>query len=208
MTHVGADMLSLNALVSLRISDDGIDYPSRIEDLAADTVIVAAPSGANAALFETRDRSVLLSWVSPRGRYQQRCDLVEHISSRPRLWRLRPIGEAELIQRRRYVRARSAVAVLLFLPGVVVPGTTIDISEGGFRIRISRRTIEELTAASIHAAIGGAHLEIQGHVVRTSITELGQTEVIIAFDADNKQSDAIRRFVFELQLRARAAMQA
>ena len=124
------------------------------------------------------------------------------------MWRLRPIGDAELIQRRRYVRARAAVAVLLFLPGVVVPGTTIDISEGGFRVRISRRTIEELTVATIHVTIGGTHLEIQGHVIRTSITELGQTEVIIAFDADNKQSDAIRRFVFELQLRARAAMQA
>ena len=45
-------MLSLNALVSLRIGEDGIDYPSRIEDLAADTVIVAAPVGANAALFD------------------------------------------------------------------------------------------------------------------------------------------------------------
>jgi c-di-GMP-binding flagellar brake protein YcgR len=208
MSRIGADMLSLNALVSLRIGEDGIDYPSRIEDLAADTVIVAAPTGANAALFETGDRSVQLSWVSPRGRYEQRCELVEHISSRPRLWRLRPIGEAELIQRRRYVRARAAVAVLLFLPGVVVPGTTIDISEGGFRIRIARRTIEELAAVTIHVTIGGDHLEITGHVIRTSITELGQTEVVVAFDEGNRESDAIRRFVFELQLRARAAMQA
>jgi c-di-GMP-binding flagellar brake protein YcgR len=208
MSRVGADMLSLNALVSLRIGEDGIDYPSRIEDLAADTVIVAAPSRANAALFETGDRSVQLSWVSPRGRYEQRCELVEHISSRPRLWRLRPIDDAELIQRRRYVRARAAVAVLLFLPGVVVPGTTIDISEGGFRVRISRRTIEELCAATIHVTIGGEHLEIASHVIRTSITELGQTEVVVAFDADSRESDAIRRFVFELQLRARAAIQA
>jgi hypothetical protein len=40
------------------------------------------------------------------------------------------------------------------------------------------------------------------------VTELGQTEVVIAFEAGRKESDAIRRFVFEVQLRARAAMQA
>lgn len=208
MSQISVDMLSLNALVALRIGEDGIDYPSRIEDIAADTVTVAAPVGANSALFESGNRSVELSWVSPRGRYQQHCELVEHISSRPRLWRLRPLDHAVLIQRRRYVRARAAVAVLLFFPGVVVPGTTIDISEGGFRVRIARRTIEEMTATTIHVTIGGEPLEIQGHVVRTSITELGQTEVVVAFDADRKESDAIRRFVFELQLRARAAMHA
>ncbi len=208
MSKVSVDMLSLNALVSLRIGDDGIDYPSRIEDLAADTVIVAAPHRANAALFESGDRTVQLSWVSPRGRYEQRCELVEHISSRPRLWRLRPLDGAVLIQRRRYVRARAAVSVLLFFPGVVVPGTTIDISEGGFRVRVARRDLEEMAATTIHVTIGGEPLEIQGHVVRTSITELGQTEVVISFEAGRRESDAIRRFVFELQLRARAAMQA
>jgi len=206
MSQVSVDMLSLNALVSLRIGDDGIDYPSRIEDLATDTVIVAAPVGANAALFETGNRSVQLSWVSPRGRYEQPCELVEHISSRPRLWRLRPVDDATLIQRRRYVRARAAVPVLLLFPGVVVPGTTIDISEGGFRVRIARRTIDEMAPTTIHVTITGEPLEIQGHVVRTSITELGQTEVVVAFEAERKESDAIRRFVFELQLRARAAM--
>jgi c-di-GMP-binding flagellar brake protein YcgR len=206
MSQVSVDMLSLNALVSLRIGDDGIDYPSRIEDLATDTVIVAAPVGANAALFETGNRSVQLSWVSPRGRYEQACELVEHISSRPRLWRLRPVDDATLIQRRRYVRARAAVPVLLLFPGVVVPGTTIDISEGGFRVRIARRTIDEMAPTTIHVTIAGEPLEIQGHVVRTSITELGQTEVVVAFEAERKESDAIRRFVFELQLRARAAM--
>lgn len=208
MSGVSVDMLSLNALVSLRIGDDGIDYPSRIEDLATDTVIVAAPYHANAALFQSGDRAVQLSWVSQRGRYEQRCELVEHISSRPRLWRLRPLDSAVLIQRRRYVRARTAVAILLFFPGVVVPGTTIDISEGGFRVRIPRREIEEMTATTIHVTIGGEPLEIQGHVVRTSVTELGQTEVVIAFEAGRRESDAIRRFVFELQLRARAAMHA
>jgi hypothetical protein len=61
---------------------------------------------------------------------------------------------------------------------------------------------------TIHVTIGGEPLEIQGHVVRTSVTELDQTEVVIAFEAGRRESDAIRRFVFELQLRARAAVQA
>jgi c-di-GMP-binding flagellar brake protein YcgR len=199
MSHAGVDMLSLNALVSLRVGDDGPEYPSRIEDVAADTVIVAAPVGFNAVLLESGEREIELAWVSPRGRYQQRCALLERIQSRPRLWRLQPLADAVLIQRRRFVRVRASVPVLLRFPGIAVPGTTVDVSEGGFRIRIARRTIDEMTPTTLQTTIGGVALEIDGHVVRTAVTEMGQTEVVVAFQASRQESDAIRRFVFEMQ---------
>ncbi|MBX5447492.1 MAG: PilZ domain-containing protein [Acidothermus cellulolyticus] len=204
MSRAGADTLSLNALVTLRIGDDEVDYPSRIEDIAEDSVFVAAPTGGSASLVASGVRTVELSWVSPRGRYQQPCEVVEFISGQPRLWRLRPTGPAALIQRRRFVRVRAAVPVLLVLPGTVTSGTTIDISEGGFRMRIPRQTVRELVPATIQTTIGGVQLEIHGHVIRTGVTEVGQTEVVVAFDADMRTADAIRRFVFHVQLRARA----
>lgn len=207
MIQAGVDLLSLNALVSVRLAEQDIEYPSRIEDVEADTVTVAAPPGANAMLLASGTREVDLSWVSPRGRYEQRCQLVEHINGPVKRWRLRPIDRALLIQRRRYVRVRAALAVLVILPGDVVPATTMDVSEGGFRVRMERRDIEDMTPATLHTTIGGTTLEIQGVVLRTSVTDLGQTEAVIAFEADGREGDAIRRFVFQLQLRARASRQ-
>ncbi|MBX6371967.1 MAG: PilZ domain-containing protein [Acidothermus sp.] len=204
MSRAGADTLSLNSLVTVRIGEDGVDYPSRVEDIADDSVFIAAPTGGNVTLISSGLREVELSWVSPRGRYQQPCEIVEFISGQPRLWRLRPTAPAQLIQRRRFVRVRAAVPVLLVLPGTVTPGTTIDISEGGFRMRVPRQTITELVPATIQTTIGGVQLEIHGHVIRTGLTETGQTEVVVAFDADMRAADAIRRFVFQVQLRARA----
>ena len=207
MSHAGVDLPSLNALVSVRLSEQDIEYPSRIEDVTGETVTVAAPPGASAMLLANGTRDVELSWISPRGRYEQRCQLVEHIGGQVKLWRLRPVDRAILVQRRRYVRVRTAIAVLVILPGDVLPATTVDISEGGFRVRMDRHEIEDMTPATVHTTIGGTALELHGCVLRTSVTDLGQTEAVIAFDADGREADAIRRFVFQLQLRARATRQ-
>jgi len=208
MSNVSVDMLSLNALVSLRLGMHEIEHPSRIEDVAADTVTVAAPPGSTAALLASGLRDVEVGWISPRGRYEQRCQIVEHISGHPKLWRLRPVGRAILVQRRRYVRVRAAVAVLIFVGTDAVPATTIDISEGGFRVRMPYREIPELAHAKIHATLGGGPIEVSGYVVRATKTEFGETEAVIAFEAEGAESDAIRRFVFQWQLRTRAAQQA
>ncbi len=204
MNRVGLDMLPLNALVLLHIGDDEVDYPSRIEDVAHDGVFVAAPAGASAALVASGSRQVDVSWVSPSGRYQQRCEVVDIIAGQPRLWRLQPGAFASLMQRRRFVRARASMPVLLVLGASSAQGTTIDVSEGGFRVRVPRQDVAELTPATIQATICGMPLEIRGHVVRASVSEWGQTEVVIAFDADSRTADAIRRFVFQLQVGAPA----
>ncbi len=206
MTPTGAESLAVNSLVSLRIGEDGLEHPSRVEDLVADTVVVAAPLGVNSELFARSERVVGLSWVSPRGRYAQQCHVVEHIWSRPRLWRLRPFGEAELMQRRRYVRARAAVDVFLVLPEVVVPGVGIDISEGGVRLCTTWCSFDDVIETTVQMAIGGEVIAVPGRIVRTSVRDHGQAEVVVAFDAGRREADVIRRFVFELQLRARAAM--
>jgi c-di-GMP-binding flagellar brake protein YcgR len=110
-----------------------------------------------------------------------------------------------LIQRRRYVRVRAAVAVLVILPGEVLPATTVDISEGGLRLRMPRREIPELTPTAIHMVMGGLEVELAGCLLRSTPTDDGQIEAVIAFEAEGRGTDAIRRYVFQMQLRARAA---
>jgi c-di-GMP-binding flagellar brake protein YcgR len=205
----GIGAAGLNSLVSLRIGDDEADYPSRIEGVDADTVVVAAPVGAPAALLESGQRDIELSWLSPRGWHRQRCALAERIASRPRLWRLRPTTEPELLQRRRFARARAAIPVVVVLPGAAVPGVTVDLSEGGLRLRIDRLEVEvvEQTPVRIQVTLPGDALVLPAHVVRAT-NDHDQTELVVMFDTESRETDAIRRFVFELQLRSRAALRA
>ena len=202
-----ADLLSINALVSVRLAEHDIEYPSRIEDVEENSVIAAAPPGANAALLATGARDVELSWVTPRGRYEQRCSLIEHLNNGAlKQWRLQPSGEAKLIQRRRFVRVPAALAVLLVLPGDVMAATTVDVSEGGFRVRMARCEIPALTNVGIQVNIGDSQLELRGIVLRTRDAERRQTEAVLSFEPTDKEADAIRRFVFQMQLRARAVV--
>lgn len=204
----GIPVTALNSLVSLRIGDDETDYPSRVEGVDADTVVVAAPVGAPAALLESGQREIELSWLSLRGWHRQRCALAERTGGRAWLWRLRPIAEPELLQRRRFVRARAAIRLLAVLPGASVPGVTVDLSEGGLRIRIERRDVADETPVRIEVTLGGEALTLPGRVLRATATDDGQTELVVTFDTETRETDAVRRFVFELQLRARAALRA
>src|ERR1019366_406723 len=114
--------------------------------------------------------------------------------------------QARLIQRRRFVRVPAALAVLLVMPGEVLTASTIDVSEGGFRVRMPRCNLTELTPVGIQITMGGRHLELRGTVLRTSEADHRQTEAVLAFEPTDKESDAIRRFVFQMQLRARASV--
>ena len=83
-------------------------------------------------------------------------------------------------------------------------GTTADVSEGGFRVRLPRRTISNLAHTTVEASMGGAQLVIPGYVLRSADAAPNQTEAVIAFEAEGGEAEAIRRFVLNTQLRARA----
>ncbi len=196
--------LALNSSVSVRLAHrHGEEYSTRVEDLTPDAVVVTAPTGANAALIASGTREIDLSWLSPRGRYEQRCEL-EHGAGTARRWRLRPLRQAILVQRRRYIRVRAAVDVSVQVGGETLPGTTIDVSEGGFRVRIPQRQVSELEPTVVHAMIGGMAVTVPGYILRTTEAGPQESEAVIAFEATGAQAEAIRRLVLHMQLRSRA----
>ena len=205
----GPVMLTVNSPVMVRFAHQhDREFASRIEDLDEGAVIVIAPPGANSAVLASGTREVELAWLSPRGRYEQSCRLE---SSQPghaggsRHWRLRPLRQPILVQRRRYIRVRATVDITIDLDGESVGAATIDVSEGGFRVRMPRRDVPELQHTVVHARIGGAQVALAGYVVRTTEVEPDQTEAVIAFQADGNDAEAVRRFVLHMQLRARAS---
>jgi c-di-GMP-binding flagellar brake protein YcgR len=203
----GAEVLVPSAPVLVRVAQpNSTEYPSRVEDIDADTFIIGAPASATAALLASGSREVEVSWLSPRGRYEQLCLLVEN-NTAAKQWRLRPLRRPVLIQRRRYVRVSASVPVRVYADGVDTPGTTVDVSEGGFRVRLPRRAISELARTTVQATMGGAEVAIPGYVLRSTDVLVDQTEAVIAFDADGSEAEAIRRFVLNTQLRARTARQ-
>lgn len=204
-------MLAVNSPVMVRVatkaSQPGHEYPSRIEDLEIDSVVVTAPPGANSVLFGSGTRDIELSWMSPRGRYEQ-CCRVELTDGALKQWRLRPLRAAVLIQRRRYIRVSARVDVTIEVCGMTVSGATVDVSEGGFRVRLPRMEIPELQHTVVHAAIAGGHVAIPGYVVRSADADDDETEAVIAFDAGGTDAEAVRRFILHRQLRARATRDA
>ena len=210
MTSVGghplAQTLTPNAPVLIRVGNQhDREYTSRIEDVGTDAITINSPAGASAALLASGSREVDLSWLSPRGRYEQRYVVVEHASGAQKQWRLRPLRRAVLIQRRRYVRVAAQVPVRVVVEGLEVPGLTVDVSEGGFRVRLPRQVIPELAYTTVIAKIGGVQVAVSGYVLRTSDAPPDRTDAVIAFDAGTGEVEAIRRFVLNAQLRARAA---
>jgi hypothetical protein len=218
MTDVGSpgasarlSPLAVNSPVMVRVAHQhDREFPSRIEDLDHGAVIVTAPPGANSAVLASGSRDVELSWLSPRGRYEQACRLESNggptgnNASGGRRWRLRPLRQPILVQRRRYIRVRADVDVRIDLGTETVRGSTVDVSEGGFRIRLERREIPDVQHVVVRATIGGTGVALSGYVVRTTNVDPDLTEAVIAFQADGSDAEAIRRLVLHLQLRARA----
>jgi hypothetical protein len=204
--HPLAQTLTPNAPVLVRVANQHErEYASRIEDIETDAITINSPAGASAALLASGSREVDLSWLTQRGRYEQRCVVVEHASGGQKQWRLRPVRRAILIQRRRYVRVSAQVPVQVIVEGQHVPGLTVDVSEGGFRVRLPRQKIPELAYTTVVAKIGGVPVAVSGYVLRTSDAPPDRTDAVIAFDAGTGEVEAIRRFVLNAQLRARAA---
>jgi hypothetical protein len=204
--HPLAQTLTPNAPVLIRVGHQhDREYISRIEDVETDAITINSPAGASAALLASGSREVDVSWLSPRGRYEQRYVVVEHASGGQKQWLLRPVRRAVLIQRRRYVRVAAQVSVQVVVEGLEVPGLTVDVSEGGFRVRLPRQEIPELAYATVLAEIGGVPVAVSGYVLRTSEAPPDRTDAVIAFDAGAGEVEAIRRLVLNAQLRARAA---
>jgi PilZ domain len=206
MTHAGIEMLGVNVPVLVRVANEhGREFPSRIEDLESDTIVIGSPAGAGAALLASGARNVEVSWLSPRGRYEQRCVVIEHTAGSARQWRLRPLRRPVLIQRRRYIRVTAVVPVRVVVDGAEILGTTVDVSEGGFRVNVPRQAIRGLSRTTVHARLGSTPIAVPGFVLRANDSALGGTDVVIAFEANGDAADAIRRFILNAQLRARAA---
>jgi c-di-GMP-binding flagellar brake protein YcgR len=202
----------------VRLTHEGTEFESRVENIDDKTVIVAAPFNETAQIPDL-GVTLRLSWLAgQRGRYVVDARLLStsRIEGIPmRCWTLSVESAPVIEQRRRYVRAGGGEAVRVRPKGrdVAISGAASDISEGGVRFRINGAkpgdggarldTGEPVTTV---VQLGDDMLDADGAVLRTIEDESSKTvDMIVTLELSERQADMVRRYVMRQQVLARRA---
>jgi hypothetical protein len=208
-------------LVRLIGPDDSADsagLPSRVEDVAGPApgrpaaFRVVAPAYPGDLLDVDVQQTWHLTWVSDRGRWELPVSRADAVDEGPRSWWLTPVGPMRRNQRRSFYRAPCTGAVsvdVLADPFPTLGGRTLDLSEGGLRCLLPTATIEPGTQVLVRLGLDGLPGTYAGVVRRSGRSGRASRvagwhhEVAIAFDDPERNGDALRKYVVQLQLRAR-----
>ena len=159
-------------------------------------------------------------WRGPADLLSLHAELVAVESGADPLWHLRPLGPAIRGQRRASVRAPLLTPVLFEGSAGPVPGTTLDVSEGGLRVQLDARASDEPTAeppegapvpgsvVSLVLTLADVDLPCRAEVLRRTRRD-DRWELTFRFVGMHENTqDFIRRHVFERlrTLRARGVL--
>lgn len=118
------------------------------------------------------------------------------------LWRVRPVGPATKGQRRHAVRVQMGRTVQVGVKNVRLPGTTLDVSEGGMRLVLDRDVEapppEPGVVAAVRLQLSRGEVACDAEVLQHFHREDGRPAVSFRFiDLPRKTEDLIRAEVFE-----------
>lgn len=183
-------------------------YPSRIEDLLDDTVVVSMPIVRRSLVVLPLNRPVSVYFNREGSRYRFRAIVNARAESPFPVLYLTDVGEVRRDERRAHARVDLLVEPVSLLvvdddtPTITNPRSTlvVNISAGGLGL-VSRRPFP--VGSVIHIGLdlprGFERLEAQGEVVRCNIMEIGglqKWQVGVAFrNLSPKEQDRIAAFV-------------
>lgn len=183
---------------------------SRIEDLGAHHLLVAAPTTPTIpVLMADPGDLVKVQWVCNRGL----CELEARVDGCKRgplpAWVLIATSEPKLHQRRRYARIAVALPLTITVDGSesVHETTTINIGEGGMTCTLGAdQHIEPGETAEVIAEIDGTAFSAQAFCLRTTVdSESGISAASFRFEQlDLNQADRLRRYIFHEEMRRRS----
>ena len=206
----GTDYPEVRTVVDLLLSSRPDAMISWVEAADGDTLVLAPAEDRTRqqrrlAVGERMD----VVWRGPDHLLSLPAALVDVESGAAPVWRLRPLGPAIRGQRRAAVRAPMATAVRFEGPAGPVPGTTLDVSEGGLRVLLDPAPGIEPSAeppagapapgsiVSLVLTVGEVDLPCRGEVLR-HIRRDDRWELTLRFVGMHENTqDLIRRYVFE-----------
>lgn len=176
---------------------------SRVEDHGAEGFAVLAPLPPEGVPDAVEGASVTVSWPTPRGVHRLPTVLVAAATSGGvPVWWLAPAGELSVVQRREFVRVPASVIVRLEGPLGAVAGASVDLSEGGLAVRLSKDDVDPWALCGVTVPVEDRTLEASIRVVRagrdpgTGRWSVGAGFVELASDA----GDHLRRHVYLRQV--------
>lgn len=208
------DKPPLNQLLRLDVHPFGFGLPSRVEDLEDDDVVISAPSYPGDEAPLSAGAQLLVRWTGPRGLHALPVAMVTTVSGALPRWRVRPVGDVEMVQRRQFVRAPVDEPVTIIprdqVITSVVGGTLVDLGEGGLRGRFASSAPMHTDApVEIHLMLRDVPVMLVGRVLRCTSVEGAASrrlyEAVITFEPDEHNGDLIRRTVLHQQVVARRA---
>lgn len=202
-TVVDAPVLGAHVRVGLVSSP--VEFPAQVTEQVGD-LMVLSPPGLRVLLLHRPcvGDDVVVAWTARGARYEMLCSVVAMEPDDG--WRLQRVGPAERVQRRAYVRAGLISTCSLRLPGGVLTGVVLDLSEAGLRCRVplDRAPVEgDRVVVELPKERGG--FDVHAEVVRVrrhdpTTVELGLRLV----EESDALADRLRKQVFDFLLRERA----
>ena len=202
----------VNELVRVSLNDDELVLPSRVEDSSDGDLLLAAAAYVGDVEGPREGSVVSIHWASKRGV----CSVAalylgqERTASGMRIWRVRPAGAVELVQRRRYARVEVNGALSVVNPEVdtVRVGWMLDLGEGGVRCRVAPGAFKPDEPVECRLNVDGDVIVVHGTILRAEKPISGYEELVVTFPDDHPASDMVRKHVFAEQLRVRRAASA
>jgi hypothetical protein len=181
---------------------------SRLEGYEGSDLLIAAPGFQGDLETEVFGLQVLVRWTGPRGVFSLETEVIEVRRGLLTTWRVRPVGQVQISQRRNYVRAPLFTAIELVSVATETPVSTTgwlsDLSEGGLRARVDGDPLVADTVVEARFVLEEEPIALVGSVLRSGpVDATSKThEVVVLIDA-GKHADRIRRVVLRQQLLAR-----
>ncbi len=204
MAIPGIDHPEDRSVLDIKASSRADVLTSFVEQASSSELVVTVGEDAQRrrVRLDTGEHLELI-WRGPEELRSVPAQLVEVVTGDSPTWRLKIVGPASRGQRRSAVRAPMSVPMELTAGGQVLPGTTIDLSEGGTHCLLTGKAgtagpeIEVGGVLDVVVDLDGHRLATKAEVIRRHPREDDHTELSLRFvGLGEKREDLIRRHVF------------
>jgi hypothetical protein len=181
---------------------------SRVEGDHAGDLLIAAPGFTGDLHAVVTGLPVLLRWVGPRGVHSLATELVEVRRAQLTTWRVRPVGQVLILQRRDFARAPLHTPIA-FVPVVadvvlVTTGSLVELGEGGLRARVTGRPLIIGTEVLARLELEGVPIGFEGNVLRSALIDrTAEIHEVVVLITAGRNGERIRRVVLRQQMLAR-----
>ena len=199
---------AINTRVDVLVN--GVTYPSRIEDVNDDILLVVAPMGRRGTLPANEGDALELAWLRNDARVAAPARLIERTDERPRYWGVKLVGDVQRHTRRGFVRGGGGERVRVQRtdePGPTVDGYVMDIGEVSVRIRLLKCDYRRSHQVTMTITLDNTTVTMPGQVLDVRyVFETEHFDVIVTYEPTEADRRTIRSYIYRRMVEQRRRM--